>query len=111
MGLLKFANTNLSIRGVQMATRHYICMAAAALALAGCSGISGGEMAERCSRGLATANGELQSARVRGLGGTTNWTKAASLLTAAKIQYEFEHYPNCVDKVRRARTYLARLRR
>lgn len=93
-----------------MATKLYACLIAASLVVAGCTGRSGGEMAERCSRGLATANGELQAAKVRGLGGTANWTKAASLLTAAKIQYEFEHYPNCVDKVRRARFYLARLR-
>lgn len=106
-----FANTNIGIQDIHMATRLYACLVTASLAVAGCTGVSGGEMAERCSRGLATANGELQSARVRGLGGTANWTKAASLLTAAKVQYEFEHYPNCVDKVRRARFYLARMRK
>ncbi|HUT50510.1 MAG TPA: hypothetical protein VM325_14310 [Alphaproteobacteria bacterium] len=93
-----------------MATKLYACLVTVSLAVGGCTGNPGGEMAERCSRGLATANGELRSARVRGLGGTANWSKAASLLTAAKIQYEFEHYPNCVDKVRRARFYLGRLR-
>jgi hypothetical protein len=93
-----------------MATKLNACLIAASFVVTGCTGKAGGEMAERCSRGLATAGGELQSARVRGLGGTANWTKAASLLTAAKIQYEFEHYPNCVDKVRRARFYLHRMR-
>ena len=89
-----------------MATRLYACLITASLAIAGCTGNPGGEMAERCSRGLARANGELQSARVRGFGGTVNWSKAASLLAAAKVQYEFEKYPNCIDKVRRARIYL-----
>lgn len=93
-----------------MATRIYACLVGLSLVIGGCTGNPGGEMAERCSRGLATANGELQSARVRGLSGTANWSKAASLLTAAKVQYEFEHYPNCVEKVQRARVYLRRLR-
>jgi hypothetical protein len=35
-----------------------------------------------------------------------DWTKAASLLSAASIQQEFGKYPNCVDKVRRARYYI-----
>ena len=76
-----------------------------------CSGNPGSAMAERCAQGLAAARGELNTAKINGFGGTVNWSKAASLVTAAKVQYEFERYPNCVDKVQRARAYLARLRR
>ena len=44
-------------------------------------------------------------------GGTWEITKAATLLTGARIQSGFGKYPNCVDKVRRARAYIARSRR
>jgi hypothetical protein len=64
------------------------------------------ELAQRCASGLETAYGELDFAEAKGFGGTLDWTKAASLLSAASIQKEFGKYPNCVDKVRRARYYI-----
>jgi len=48
---------------------------------------------------------------VEGFGGTVDYTKAASLLGAAKIQEEFGKYPNCVNKVKRARQYIKRSKR
>lgn len=53
----------------------------------------------------------LDFAKAKGLGGTWEITKAATLLTGARIQSGFGKYPNCVDKVRRARAYIARSRR
>jgi hypothetical protein len=41
-----------------------------------------------------------------GLSGTVAWSKAATLLGAAKIQQQFEEYQNCVIKVQKARAYL-----
>jgi len=55
---------------------------------------------------LKVAYQELDFARANGFGGTVDWTKAASLLSAASIQEEFGKYPNCVDKVKRARYYI-----
>ena len=52
------------------------------------------------------AHVELHFAKAKGFSGTVDWTKAASLLSAASIQQEFGKYPNCVDKVRRARYYI-----
>jgi hypothetical protein len=75
-----------------------------------CTGNPGGPLAERCSSGLSAAYSELNSAKAAGFSGTVDWTKAASLLTAAKVQYAFEHYPNCIDKVKRARVYIERAR-
>jgi hypothetical protein len=49
---------------------------------------------------------QLDFAKAKGGRGTVDWTKAASLLSAASIQQEFGKYPNCVDKVRRARYYI-----
>lgn len=49
---------------------------------------------------------QLDFAKAKGFSGTVDWTKGASLLSAASIQQEFGKYPNCVDKVRRARYYI-----
>ncbi len=63
-------------------------------------------LAEHCKSGLKVAYQELDFAKAKGFNGTVDWTKAASLLSAASIQQEFRKYPNCVDKVRRAHYYI-----
>jgi hypothetical protein len=63
-------------------------------------------LASQCESGLKVAYEELNFAKANGFGGTVDWTKAASLLSAASIQQEFGKYPNCVDKVKRARYYI-----
>ena len=92
-----------------------VCLVAASLLAlslgAGCSGsFKSSAQGRQCSQGLDAAYAELRAARADGLGDTVDLTKAASLLTAAKVQYEFEHYPNCIEKVRRARLYLKNAR-
>lgn len=77
----------------------------------GCSGRIGGDVAQQCSQGLDQATAELEKAKADGFGEAVQVTKAASLLTAAAVQKQFEKYPNCVDKVRRARAYLADVRK
>ncbi len=75
--------------------------------LAACSGPPKNiEAADQCSNGLDTAYDELDYAKAKGFSGTVDWTKAASLLSAASIQKEFGKYPNCIDKVQRARYYI-----
>jgi hypothetical protein len=76
--------------------------------IAACSGDPGGSQAQACREGLSTAYKELNLADTEGFGGTVEYTKAAGLLTAAKVQYEFAKYPNCINKVGRARTYIRR---
>ena len=76
--------------------------------VAGCAGNPNSSLADQCDNGLNTAYSELDYARSVGLDGTIEYTKAASLLGAAKIQYEFGKYPNCIDKVNRARAFIAR---
>lgn len=63
-------------------------------------------LAQQCQSGLKTAYQELDFAKAKGFEGTVDYTKAASLLSAASIQQEFRKYPNCVDKVKRARYYI-----
>lgn len=76
--------------------------------LAACTGNPGSSSARSCSSGLESAFKELDLAKAQGFGGTVDWGKAAGLLAAAKVQYEFEHYPNCIEKIDRARVYIRR---
>ena len=81
------------------------------LLLAGCSqeqadaGLGG-----QCSDGLDAGYRELNQANADGFGSAVKWSKAASLLGAAKVQEQFEEYQNCVLKVRKARQYLREIR-
>jgi hypothetical protein len=79
-----------------------------ALILAACPGPPRNpELAEQCEQGLKAAYQELDFAKAKGFSGTVAWTQAASLLSAASVQQEFRKYPNCIDKVKRARYYIA----
>jgi hypothetical protein len=76
--------------------------------ITGCAGNPSGSQARQCENGLTVAYQELDFANAKGFGGTVEYTKAASLLAAAKIQSEFGKFPNCIDKVQRARAYIAK---
>jgi len=82
-----------------------------AVFMAGCAGDPGSSQAAQCDEGLRVAYKELDYAKANGFDGTVEVTKAASLLGAAKIQQEFGKYPNCINKVHRARAYLANARK
>ncbi len=79
--------------------------------LLGCAGKPVGGDARLCSDGLEIAERELSDAQARGFGETVDYTRAVSLLGAAKIQREFGKYPNCIDKVERARHYIGQIGR
>jgi len=87
-----------------------LLMAGAVFLLAAAPAFAGGGKAA-CESGLKQAFHELDLAKAKGLGGTWEITKAATLLSGAKIQSEFGKYPNCIDKVRRARAFIARSRK
>lgn len=73
---------------------------------AGCAGNPNSNLAQQCADGLSIANQELNYAETKGFSGTVEYTKAASLLGAAKVQQGFGKYPNCIEKVERARAYI-----
>ena len=87
-----------------------LAIAGALLLIAAAPAFAGGGKAA-CESGLRQAYHELNAAKSKGLGGTWEATKAATLLAGAKVQSEFGKYPNCIDKVRRARAYIARSRK
>jgi hypothetical protein len=75
---------------------------------AGCAGNPNSSLAKQCENGLDVAYKELDFAKAKGFGGTVEYSKAASLLGAAKVQSEFGKFPNCIDKVQRARAYIVK---
>ena len=84
-----------------------VCSSFLLLSLTHCAGAPANlQLVTECREGLNSAFQELDEATIQGLGGTVSWTKAATLLSTAKIQQQFDKYPNCIDKVQRARFYL-----
>jgi hypothetical protein len=78
---------------------------------AGCAGNPNSSLADQCEGGLKEAYRELDLAKANGFEGTVEYSKAAGLLTAAKVQQQFGKYPNCIDKVERARAYIVKSRK
>ncbi len=76
--------------------------------ISGCATVQSAQLAYRCHINLSTANTELEQAKENGYGRSVSWTKAASLITAAKIQQQFEQYPTCINKSARALYYISR---
>lgn len=74
--------------------------------IAGCNTNPASNSARQCQQGLKQANKELDFAKAQGFSGTVEYTKAATLLTGAAIQYEFGKYVNCINKVKRARRFI-----
>lgn len=74
--------------------------------VAGCEINPSSKSARQCQDGLKKANAELNFAKAKGFSGSMHFTKATTLLTGAAIQYEFGKYPNCIDKVKRARRFI-----
>ena len=103
--MIRVIRLPLYFEDAEMKYTNLILVALVAI-IAGCAGNPSSSLAQQCHDGLAVANKELNFAKAKGLDGTVEYTKAASLLGAAKIQSEFGKYPNCIDKVRRARAYI-----
>ena len=84
-----------------------ITVVIATLALTACAGARKGYSAEQCRQSVDTAYKELNFAKSEGFAGTVNYTKAASLLTAAKTNQTFESYDACVENAEKARFYIS----
>ncbi|WP_455203318.1 hypothetical protein [Kaarinaea lacus] len=76
------------------------------LLVIGCAGQPTTSAAQRCENGLEISYNELEAAEAKGFGGSVAYIKATGLLTGAKVQQQFGKYPNCIDKVKRARYYI-----
>jgi hypothetical protein len=74
--------------------------------LTACAGQPTSSLARQCKSGLDKAYIALDDAEAKGFGGSVSYMKASGLLAGAKVQQQFGKYPNCVDKVKRARYYI-----
>ncbi|AOE50591.1 hypothetical protein KS2013_1882 [Kangiella sediminilitoris] len=88
-----------------------LILSAIALLLASCAGARKGSSAAQCRQAIDTAYKELSFAKSEGFAGTVNYTKAASLLTAAKTNQTFESYDACVENSEKARYYIRESRK
>ena len=77
--------------------------------LVACAGNPNSPLAKRCEARLEVAERTLKIAKAKRARGHVNITKAAGLIAAARIQYEFGKYPNCIEKANRARAYLRKI--
>ncbi|VXD01527.1 conserved hypothetical protein [Pseudomonas sp. 8Z] len=84
--------------------KHWICLPLLAVALTGCAGKT--VYRDTCANQLDAAWKELSIAEAEGFAGTVSYSKALSLLTAAKTQQQFEAYEGCTSKSERARFYI-----
>ncbi|CAE6921450.1 MULTISPECIES: hypothetical protein [Pseudomonas] len=84
--------------------KHWICLPLLAVALTGCAGKT--VYRDTCANQLDAAWKELSIAEAEGFAGTVSYSKALSLLTAAKTQQQFEAYEGCTSKAERARFYI-----
>lgn len=76
-----------------------------ALLLVGCAG-SNKPYRDNCANQLDTAWRESDIAKTEGFAGTVSYSKAISLLTAAKTQQQFEAFAGCTRKAEKARFYI-----
>lgn len=63
-----------------------------------------------CKREIDAAWQELDVMASSGFSGSVSYTKAFSLLTAAKTMQTVENYDNCVDQSKKARYYMNQAR-
>lgn len=89
------------------ALRAFI-LVATLVSLCACAGRMDGRA--QCDNLVDAAWKELDLAKAQGLDGTVSYTKAASLIAAAKGQQVIERFPSCINKAKRARVYIAQSR-
>jgi hypothetical protein len=75
------------------------------LLLAGCAG-SNKPYRDNCANQLDAAWRESDIAKTEGFAGSVSYSKAISLLTAAKTQQQFEAFEGCTRKAEKARFYI-----
>ncbi|BAU75034.1 hypothetical protein [Metapseudomonas furukawaii] len=84
--------------------KAWICLPLMALVLVGCAGKTA--YRSSCASELDAAWQELDMAKAEGFSGAVSYSKALSLLTAAKTEQQFESFEGCTDKAQKARFYI-----
>lgn len=94
-----------------MDTRKVLVVTALTVVLAGCGSApvkpeQEHALATRCDQAINVGYKELDFSNANGFGGSWEYAKAASLLSAAKVQSSFGGYSGCIEKVKTARAYI-----
>ncbi len=84
--------------------KAWLLLPLSVLLLSGCAGKT--THRQSCANELSAAWQEQSLAEAEGFAGTVSYSKALTLLTAAKTQQQFEAFDGCVEKAQRARFYL-----
>lgn len=85
-------------------TKMFIIMGITTLGLMGCAGKTNFKSA--CVAELDAAWDELSIANTQGFSGSVSYTKALSLITAAKTMQTVENFDNCYNNAKKARFYI-----
>ncbi len=91
-----------------MFLQRFLCLLAIlciAFSLASCAGKT--EFRSSCDSESDAAWNELSIAKAKGFGGTLSYTKALSLLTAARTMQSVENFDACYRNAKKAREYIA----
>ena len=91
---------------IKMYKKLSLLLISLSFAISGCAATHSPELASQCARGLDSVSAEYEAADNVGLSGSASLIKAAALIAAPKIQQQFDKYPNCINKVQRARVYI-----
>ncbi len=87
---------------------YWLALPLAVVMLAGCAAKT--NYRSNCAQQLDAAWAELDIAKAEGFAGTVSYSKALTLITAAKTQQQFEAYQGCGSKAQKARFYISESR-
>ncbi len=82
----------------------YLYISLLNLTLMACSATDKGR--SQCAINLDSAWKQLDIAKTEGFAGSVSYTKALSLLTAAKTEQQIETYDSCIKNAQKAQYYI-----
>jgi outer membrane biogenesis lipoprotein LolB len=90
-------------------SKHILFSLCALILLNGCAGKT--QFRSACANETKAAWAELDIAKADGFAGTVSYTKAFSLLTAARTMQTVENFDNCYRHAKDARFYIRESRK
>jgi hypothetical protein len=85
------------------------CLIAMIVTLSACAGKT--QFRSACDKEIEAAWSELSIAKADGFSGTVSYTKALSLITAARTMQAVENFDNCYNNAKDARFYIRESRK
>ena len=81
----------------------YVTVAVMSIALAGCkTGLMTHQSKTDCAHGLENAYDDLNAAKDAGYQSSVSWSKAATMISSAKVKQSHQDFSGCVDDVKQA---------